>query len=156
MHISHWIQNHLSIYHYLLLIFCCTSRYKHYFNFAPFSSICRSKHYRYFYAITSDVDDSDSAGKVYKVDTLTGEVKSFYEENTYCAEPYFVARPGSVAEDDGVLISSMIRGVPEISWTGLIVLDAKDLKEIARAEFQLKSPVPKPLHGCFGPFKKND
>ena len=54
----------------------------------------RSKHYRYFYAITSDVDDSDSAGKVYKVDTLTGEVKTFYEENTYCAEPYFVARYG--------------------------------------------------------------
>ena len=106
----------------------------------------RSKHYRYFYAITSDVDDSDSAGKVYKVDTLTGEVKSFYEENTYCAEPYFVARPGAVAEDDGVLISSMIRGAPEVSWTGLIVLDAKDLKEVARAEFQLKSPVPKPLH----------
>jgi len=113
----------------------------------------RSRHYRYFYAITSDVDDADSAGKVYKIDTLTGEVKSFYEENTYCAEPFFLPRPGAVAEDDGVLVSSMIRGVPEVSWTGLIVLDAKNLTEIARAEFQLKSPVPKPLHGCFAQFK---
>ena len=38
-------------------------------------------------------------------------------------------------------------------FSGLIVLDAKNLTEIARAEFQLKSPVPKPLHGCFAQFK---
>ena len=30
--------------------------------------------YRYFYAITSDVDDEISAGQIYKVDTWTGEV----------------------------------------------------------------------------------
>ena len=32
------------------------------------------KKYRYFYAITSDVDDEISAGQIYKVDTWTGEV----------------------------------------------------------------------------------
>jgi hypothetical protein len=37
-----------------------------------------------------------------------------WEENTYCAEPMFIPRPesqgGSGDEDDGILISSMIRG----------------------------------------------
>ena len=77
-----------------------------------FTDSFRSRHYRYFYAITSDVDDADSAGKVYKIDTLTGEVKSFYEENTYCAEPFFLPRPGAVAEDDGTKITNLgVNGV---------------------------------------------
>ena len=41
-------------------------------NYNKFSG----KKYRYFYAITSDVDDKDSAGQIYKVDTWTGEVLS--------------------------------------------------------------------------------
>lgn len=119
--------------------------------------------YRYFYAITSDVDH-EYPGTLYKVDTLTGEAKSWQEENTYCAEPQFIPRPrpGRGAaddrddgtddeEDDGVLVASMIRGHPDVHYTGLIVLDAKDLTELARAEFQLESPIPKPLHGCFVP-----
>ena len=71
------------------------------------------------------------------------------ERNTYCAEPMFVANPDSQDEDDGVLISSMIKGKPDVKYTALLILDAKTMTEIGRAEFLLDSPVPKPLHGFF-------
>ena len=57
-----------------------------------FFSRFNGKKYRYFYAITSDVDDSESAGKIYKVDVESGEVKKWAEEDAYCAEPMFVQR----------------------------------------------------------------
>jgi carotenoid isomerooxygenase len=114
-------------------------------NYKKFSG----KKYRYFYAITADVDDILSAGQIYKVDTWTGEVISHFEDQLYCAEPIFVARPGAIDEDDGVVVSSAIRGAPDINYVALLVLDAKNMVEIARAEFRLGGPVPKPLHGFF-------
>ncbi len=53
---------------------------------------CNGKKYRYFYAITADVDDPESAGKIYKVDVVSGEVKQWWQEGVYCAEPMFVQR----------------------------------------------------------------
>lgn len=115
------------------------------------TNICRynSKKYRYFYAITSDVDDVLSAGQVYKVDTWTGEVLNHAERQLYCAEPIFVPSPDAIDEDDGVLVTSAIRGAPEVNYAALLVLDAKNMKELARAEFNLGGPAPKPLHGFF-------
>ena len=55
----------------------------------------------------------------------------------------------SIEEDDGVLVTSAIRGAPEVNYTALIVLEAKNMKQIARSEFRLGGPVPKPLHGYF-------
>ena len=69
---------------------------------------------RYFYAITSDVD-ADNAGKLLKVDTWTGEVITWQEENVYCSEPVFLPCTGSTEEDDGVLVSSIIWGKPDVS-----------------------------------------
>ena len=40
--------------------------------------------YRYFYAITSDVD-ADNAGKLMKIDTCTGHVITWQEDNVYCS-----------------------------------------------------------------------
>ena len=107
------------------------------------------KKYRYFYAITSDVDDPVSAGQIYKIDTLTGVVVSWTEENVYCAEPMFVPSPNCSSEDDGVIVSSLIKGKPDVNYGALLILDAKTMTEIARAEFCLDTPVPKPLHGYF-------
>jgi len=108
------------------------------------------KKYRYFYAISSDVD-ADNAGKVMKIDTLTGGVTSWEEENTYCSEPVFVPSPNSVMEDDGVIISSIIWGKPHVNMAGVIFLNGQDFSLIARVHFSLPGPVPKPLHGCFLP-----
>jgi len=111
--------------------------------------VFQGKKYRYFYAITSDIDDPISAGQVYKVDTWTGMVQSYFEDQLYMSEPAFVARPGGTEEDDGVLVAAAIRGAPEVNYTALIVLEAKSMKQIARSEFRLGGPVPKPLHGYF-------
>merc|ERR1719378_912617 len=120
------------------------------------------KKYKYFYVASTDLDTPELTGAILKVNAMTGEVKSFTEENTYCSEPYFIPFPSSeitnemeAEEDDGILIYSMVKGEPDINTTGLLVLDAKTLKEIGRAEFKLKSPVPSPLHGCFAPLKSD-
>ena len=106
--------------------------------------------YQYFYAITSDVD-GDNAGKVMKINTMTSKVVAWQEENTYCSEPVFVPSPDSTAEDEGVVICSIIWGKPHVNMAGIVFLNARDMALIARVQFKLQGPVPKPLHGCFLP-----
>lgn len=91
------------------------------------------------------------------MDTHSGAVKAWSRPNVYCAEPMFVARPGGGEEDDGVLVSAAIHGAPDVAATELVVLDAADLEDVARARFSCGGPVPKPLHGYFtgnNPFGK--
>ena len=45
--------------------------------------------------------------------------------------------------------TTLTKGAPEVNYTALIVLEAKSMKQIARSEFRLGGPVPKPLHGYF-------
>lgn len=52
-------------------------------------------------------------------------------------------------EDDGVVLAAMVWGRTETNKAGLLILDAKTFKELARAEFHTPSPVPKCLHGWF-------
>ncbi|XP_026315488.1 carotenoid isomerooxygenase-like isoform X2 [Hyposmocoma kahamanoa] len=72
--------------------------------------------YRYFYAISSEVDVS----------------------------------PGS-EEDEGVLLSALVWGSNRQRAVALLVLDARSMREVARAEFITPSPAPKCLHGWFLP-----
>ena len=44
-------------------------------------------------------------------------------------------------------------GNPDVHFTGLLVLNARTMKEIGRAEFELNGPASKPLHGCFSMHK---
>ena len=37
----------------------------------------------------------------------------------------------------------------QVNYAALLVLDAKSMVEVARTEFRLGGPVPKPLHGYF-------
>lgn len=87
--------------------------------------------------------------QIVKVDTETGEFKTWKEnEFTFPGEAQFVSRPGAVSEDDGVLLAAVTdvrKGTPDF----LLVLDAKDLSEIARAEVDVH--VPNVIHGIFVP-----
>lgn len=62
-------------------------------------------------------------------------------------ETIFVANPNSTkgAEDDGVLLSVVLDGHNAKSY--LLCLDARDLKEVARAE--MDSVVPLGFHGKY-------
>ena len=57
----------------------------------------------------------------------------------------FVARPQAEGEDDGVLLSVVLDAAAETSF--LLVLDAADLNEIARA--RVPHHIPFGFHGQF-------
>ena len=104
--------------------------------------------YQFFYAM----GPSAEGGKVnlIKVDVLKKTSLTWGEINCYPSEPVFVAAPGSEAEDDGVVLASLVWGNGEENRVGLLVLDAKTMKELGRSEFNdLPGPVPKCFHGCF-------
>lgn len=106
------------------------------------------KEYRYFYAISSDVD-VENPGTLIKVDVLNKTRKTWCEENCYPSEPIFVPRPNSEFEDDGVILSAIVWGFDEEKRVGLLVLCAKNWMELGRCEFNTPGPVPKCLHGWF-------
>lgn len=111
--------------------------------------------YRYFYAISSDVD-ADNPGTLIKVDTTNKTRLTWCEFNCYPSEPIFVASPCSEDEDDGVVLSALVWGKEMTNKVGLLILSAKDMKEIGRYEFNTPGPVPKCLHGWFAPEKAED
>jgi beta,beta-carotene 9',10'-dioxygenase len=83
--------------------------------------------------------------RVVKVDTADGSGLSWSQSDCYPGEPVFVARPGATAEDDGVLLSVVLDAAAEASF--LLVLDAADLTELARA--QAPHHIPFSFHGQF-------
>nr|CAD7446287.1 unnamed protein product [Timema bartmani] len=106
--------------------------------------------YRYFYAISSDVD-AENPGTLIKVDTVNKTWKTWNEKNIFPSEPIFVPAPEPKSEDDGVILSSLVWGKGLENQVGVIILDAITWKELARAEFTTPSAVPKCLHGWFTP-----
>ena len=80
-----------------------------------------------------------------QVNVATKEVKSWQAENCYPSEPVFIPNPNAQDEDDGVVLSAVIGIKGQRSF--LLVLDAKDMKEIARGyvPVQLKPMI----HGEF-------
>ncbi|TDG48175.1 hypothetical protein AWZ03_005350 [Drosophila navojoa] len=109
------------------------------------------KNYRYFYAISSDVD-AQNPGTLIKVDVVSKTCKTWCEANVYPSEPIFVAAPQPQSEDDGVILASMVVGGGlNDCYVGLIVLCAKTMTELGRCDFHTNGPVPKCLHGWFAP-----
>ncbi|TSL68245.1 Beta,beta-carotene 15,15'-dioxygenase [Bagarius yarrelli] len=86
--------------------------------------------------------------KIAKVDTYNKTHIVWSEEDCYPSEPKFVASPDAVDEDDGVILSSVVSTNPSKS-SFMLVLDAKTLKEIARAT--INATVHLDLHGLFIP-----
>ncbi|XP_062869191.1 beta,beta-carotene 15,15'-dioxygenase [Trichomycterus rosablanca] len=104
------------------------------------------KKYRYFYG--SRVEWLPQSNKIAKVDTATKTHIEWTEEDCFPSEPKFVASPGAVDEDDGVVLSSVVSVNPQ-KPPFMLVLDAKDFTEIARATINF--PVHLDLHGLFIP-----
>ncbi|XP_024918201.1 beta,beta-carotene 15,15'-dioxygenase isoform X2 [Cynoglossus semilaevis] len=102
--------------------------------------------YRYFYG--SRVEWSPHPNKIAKIDIVTREHLEWQQDKCYPSEPVFVASPGAVEEDDGVILSSVISLEPDVA-PFLLVLDAKNFKEIARAT--IPTSVHIDLHGLFIP-----
>ncbi|XP_042260262.1 beta-carotene oxygenase 1, like [Thunnus maccoyii] len=105
-----------------------------------------TKKYRYFYG--SRVEWTPHPNKIAKFDIVNRKHIEWQQENCYPSEPVFVASPGAVEEDDGVILSSVISPDPNIS-PFMLVLNAKTFEEIARAA--IPASVHMDLHGHFIP-----
>ncbi|XP_039284885.1 carotenoid isomerooxygenase [Nilaparvata lugens] len=108
------------------------------------------KPYRYFYAISSDVD-MENPGTLIKVDTRTKSCQTWCEDHVFPSEPVFVSSPKPQSEDDGVILSVLLWTGGYDNKVGLLILDAKTWTELGRATFFTPTPVPKCLHGWFKP-----
>jgi len=82
-----------------------------------------------------------------KIDSASGTTSAWHEAECHPGEPIFVPAPDRRGEDHGVLLSVVLDAAHGTSF--LLVLDARDLSELARAA--LPHPVMIGFHGTFVP-----
>lgn len=104
---------------------------------------CNEHPYRYVWGVGNG--PGGWLERIVKVDTIEHSTRAWEQPGCYPGEPVFVARPGAEAEDDGVLLSVVLDAHAGISF--LLVLDAVDLRELARAE--APHHIPFGFHGQF-------
>ncbi|KAG6546179.1 hypothetical protein Mapa_012214 [Marchantia paleacea] len=114
------------------------------------------KKYKYVYACSEDLEASKAIGypmfkSLVKVNvSQTGDhLAQFHDpgENTYCSEPSFVARPGSLREDDGWIVTYVHNESTNIS--DMIIVDAQRFEEKPVARIRLPQRVPYGFHGTY-------
>ncbi|KAI8584466.1 hypothetical protein K450DRAFT_295994 [Umbelopsis ramanniana AG] len=107
-----------------------------------------AKSYTFFYAINlydPNAIQATLGDSLCKVNVKTEDYWVWKEDHCLPGEPIFIANPEGTEEDDGVLLSVVLDEAKGASF--LLVLDAKTMKEIARAE--TNSVVPFGFHGAF-------
>jgi beta,beta-carotene 9',10'-dioxygenase len=104
---------------------------------------CNERPYRYVWGTGNG--PGGWIERILKVDTSSGDTLSWSAPSCYPGEPVFVARPGAEREDEGVLLSVVLDAYAGTSF--LLVLDAADLTELARA--QAPHHIPFGFHGQF-------
>jgi beta,beta-carotene 9',10'-dioxygenase len=104
---------------------------------------CNERPYRYVWGVGDG--PSGWLEQIVKIDTHDGAALSWAERGCFPGEPVFVARPDAQDEDDGVLLSVVLDSAAESSL--LLVLDAADLHELARA--RVPHHIPFGFHGQF-------
>ena len=103
---------------------------------------CNERPYRYVWGVGIR---SGWLGTIVKGDVVDGSAGVWERDGCFPGEPVFVARPGAEDEDDGVLLSVVLDSRTERSF--LLVLDARSLEELARAE--VPHHIPFGFHGQF-------
>jgi carotenoid cleavage dioxygenase-like enzyme len=104
---------------------------------------CNGRPYRYVWGVGGG--PGGWLERILKTDVVQREQLGWSEPGCFPGEPVFVARPGATEEDDGVLLSVVLDGSCGTSF--LLVLDAHDLSELARAE--VPHHIPFGFHGQF-------
>jgi beta,beta-carotene 9',10'-dioxygenase len=104
---------------------------------------CNERAYNYVWGVGNG--QGGWLEQIVKVDVRARTTQSWAEPGCYPGEPVFVACPQGEREDDGVLLSVVLDASAGSSF--LLVLDAGDLSELARA--QAPHPIPFGFHGQF-------
>ncbi|KAG5847987.1 hypothetical protein ANANG_G00132090 [Anguilla anguilla] len=107
---------------------------------------CSGKNYTYAYALGLNHFIPD---RICKLNVRTKETWVWQEPDSYPSEPIFVQSPDGVDEDDGILLTIVVNPGAAQRPGYLLVLNAKDLSEIARAEVEAIMPVT--FHGMYKP-----
>lgn len=114
------------------------------------------KRYRYAYGISKADQASTISDRLIKLDMdhphlestdLKEGAKVWIEPHVAPGEPIFIPDPNGTEEDDGVVVSVVLDG--KVGTSMMLVLNAKDMKEIGRAV--MDSPFPFGFHGSFVP-----
>jgi carotenoid cleavage dioxygenase-like enzyme len=101
--------------------------------------------YRYAYGASTQAGSGDFLNQLVKVDTQARTTRVWREEGCYPGEAVFVPDPQGAAEDEGVLLAVVLDSRSARSF--LLVLDARDLHELARAE--VPQHIPFGFHGQY-------
>lgn len=107
---------------------------------------CSGKNYTYAYGLGLNHFIPD---RICKLNVVTKETMLWQEADCYPSEPLFVATPDAIEEDDGLLLSIVVKPDATQTPSFLLILDARDLTEVARAEVQTIIPVT--FHGMYKP-----
>jgi beta,beta-carotene 9',10'-dioxygenase len=105
-------------------------------------SRCNERPYRYAWGVGIG---SGWIDRIVKADVVERHSTVWSEEGCFPGEPVFVAAPEADDEDEGVLLSVVLDGRTGNSF--LLVLDARSLDELARAE--VPHHIPFGFHGQF-------
>jgi beta,beta-carotene 9',10'-dioxygenase len=105
---------------------------------------CNERPYRYAWGVGLGREAS-WLDRIVKADVVERRTSAWEEEGCYPGEPVFVAAPDAEAEDEGVLLSIVLDARRGGSF--LLVLDARSLDELARAE--VPHHIPFGFHGQF-------
>lgn len=101
--------------------------------------------YRYAYGAAIGYTGQQYAAPIVKADVESGAAASFHEPGFIFGEPLFVARPGGVDEDDGVLLT--VGAAQDAESSMLAIIDAQTMTLIARAT--VPCAIPLGFHGSF-------
>ncbi|SHK02848.1 carotenoid oxygenase family protein [Desulforamulus aeronauticus] len=96
-----------------------------------------TKEYRFVYGLC-DHHSNGFNNKLIKFDVQKNKSLSWYKDHQYPNEPIFVPSPDATEEDDGVILSLILDTQLEKSF--LLILNAQDFNEIARAQIPLAIP----------------
>jgi len=83
--------------------------------------------YRYVYAACAE---QGIAQQLIKIDLNSARHHIWQSKGCYPTEPVFIAKPQAKDEDDGIILSLVLDAIAQKSF--VVILDAKNLKEIAR------------------------
>ena len=116
------------------------------------NDLYHGQQYCFFWAIGQAIDDDSTVMRVIKVNRCDGSAgdgtasaQSWWRVAHYPTEPIFVPDPQGLAEDDGVIVTSVLDG--ERQQTYLLVLNATDMSTLATAYTPVISPYD--VHGQF-------
>ncbi|HEY1458293.1 MAG TPA: carotenoid oxygenase family protein, partial [Solirubrobacteraceae bacterium] len=104
---------------------------------------CNERPYQYVWGVRSG--PNGWLEQIAKVDGTDGGERCWSAPDCYPGEPVFVGAPEAEREDEGVLLSVVLDAAAGTSF--LLVLDAGDLRELARA--QAPHHIPFGFHGTF-------